>query len=67
MGFNLLITTTQHMLYEEVKASLASKNIKMPSIAKSDMYAFLKHPEGTIITDEVKPPKKRRKVVSNAR
>ena len=54
------------MLYEEVKASLGSKGIKIPSIAKSDKYAFLKHPEGTKLTDEVKPPRKKRRVVSNA-
>ena len=67
IGFNLLLTTTQHMLYEEVKASLGSKDIKMPVIAKSDKYAFLKHPEGMKLTDEAKPAKKKRRVVSNVR
>jgi len=64
IGFNLLLTTTQHMLYNEVKGSLESKGIKIPTIPKSDQYAFLKHPEGTKLTDEVKPLKKKRRVVS---
>lgn len=54
------------MLYNEVIGSLESKGIKIPSIPKSDQYAFLKHPEGTKLTDEAKPAKKKRRVVSNA-
>ena len=54
------------MLYNEVKGSLESKGIKIPTIPKSDQYAFLKHPQGTKLTDEVKPSKKKRRVVTNA-